>query len=120
MSTAYADQHGEEAAFDNNEQCMISTIGYAPDNLNDLTDDQRELIKEQCSNNSRESAAEHEKSVALKQCVIDTVGFLPTDMSDLTPEELQLVGQNCANPGQSNQPQRNSIGQQGQQGPQGG
>ena len=78
--------------------------------MNDLTDDQRALIDEQYSNNSRQSASEHEKSVALKQCVIDTVGFLPADMSDLTPEELQLVGQNCANPGQSKQIQQSFGG----------
>ncbi len=46
MSTASAGQHGDEAAFNNNKQCMISTIGFAPDNLNDLTDDQRALIDE--------------------------------------------------------------------------
>jgi len=78
--------------------------------LNDLTDDQRALIDEQYSNNSSQSASEHEKSVALKQCVIDTVGFLPVDMSDLTPEELQLGGQNCANPGQSKQIQQSFGG----------
>ena len=44
MSTASAGQHGDEAAFINNKQFMISTIGFAPDNLNDLTDDQRALI----------------------------------------------------------------------------
>ena len=44
MSTASAGRHGDEAAFNINKRCMISTIGFAPDNLNDLTDDQRALI----------------------------------------------------------------------------
>ncbi len=109
LSTASADQHGEEASYDDNKQCIISLIGFAPDNLNDLTDDQRDLIKEQCS---RESESDKAASVALKQCVIDTVGFLPADMSELTPEQLQLVGQECANPGQ----RKSKSAQQGSQG----
>ena len=92
LSTASADEHEEEAFFDDNKQCVISVIGFAPDRQSDLTDEQKQLIKEQCS---RESESEKAASVALKQCVIDTVGFLPADMSELSPGNCNWSARNA-------------------------
>ena len=50
MSTASAGQHGDEAACNNNKQCMIDTVGFLPADMSDLTPEELQLVGQNCAN----------------------------------------------------------------------
>ena len=87
-------------------QCIIQVLGRVPSSENDLTDDEKRAVGEQCFNGrdgasggrndgSDDSGRSGDLDDEDSQCIISVLGRMPEGPDDLTNDEKRLLGQQC-------------------------
>ena len=94
------------------QQCIIGIVGSLPENPEDLTQEQKSLIAQQClgenqgrggqrggaqgrGNAGQPTNISTGMSPAVRNCIVSLVGRVPTASDDLTESEKRLIGSQC-------------------------
>ena len=110
------------------QQCIIGIVGSLPENPEDLNQEQKRLIAQQClgddqgrgrqqsgaearGNAGRTTPVSAGMSPSVRRCIVSLVGRVPTASNDLTDSEKRLIGARCfeRRPAQSRRSQPGPI-----------
>ena len=79
------------------EQCIIRVLGRIPEGEDDLTNEEKRLLGQECfaGQHGGDRGGPSDLDQETLQCIVDTIGRLPAHENDLTGEEERLIGQAC-------------------------
>ena len=82
------------------EECIIRVIGYMPEEPEDLTEEQKIALSQECFGHNQQrqgpppsEGGELDEETA--QCILDTLGFMPESKDEITQEQMIMIGEAC-------------------------
>ena len=82
------------------EECIIRVLGRMPQGEDDLTNDEKRLLGQECfaGQHGRDGGGPGDLDQETMQCIIDTIGRMPLGRDDLSNEEERAIGQALLRP----------------------